>query len=41
MKLKYIYPFISDPRQLLVAPLFLMYFFPKFSIYVRHKLNGI
>ena len=40
-KLKYIYPSLSDSRQLPVAPLFLMYFFPKFSIYVRHKFNGV
>ena len=42
-KLKYIYPSfsISDPRQLPVALLFLVHFFPKFSIYVRHKFNAV
>ena len=35
------YRSISDPRQLPVAPLFLMYYFPKFSIYVRHKFNAV
>ena len=42
------YPSISDPHQLLVAPLFLVHnprgipqenFFPKFSINVRYKFN--
>ena len=35
------YPSISDPRQLPVAPLFLVHFFPKFPIYVRHKFNAV
>ena len=32
---------ISDPHQLPVAPLFLMHFLRKFSIYVRHKFNAV
>ena len=35
------YPSISDPRQLPVAPLLLVHFFPKFPIYVRHKFNAV
>ena len=36
------YPSIfSDPRQLPVAPLFLVHLFLKFSIYVRHKFNAV
>ena len=30
-----------SPHQLPVAPLFLVHFFPKFSIYVRHKFNAV
>ena len=32
---------ISDPRQLPVDPLLLVHFFPKISIYVRHKFNAV
>ena len=35
------YPSISDPRQLPVAPLFLVHFSPKFPIYVSHKFNAV
>ena len=35
------YPPISDPCQLPAAPLFLVHFFPKFPIYLRHKFNTV